>query len=242
VRPDEEDDRSGEPGRSGGGASWVDRVVIPDDISELDAEVRALQRDRRAQRRRQRLRRLAGSGRGTGLLLVAMLLVAGVTGLLVLFQPRRTSGNVTPVDGSSQAADRRLPDVLVRLVDGTSRRVREFRPAVIALAPVGCGCDPALRDVGTAAHRHGVSFLMVDRRLPPLPRGLAEPTAIRLVEPAGVLARQYGAEQGGRRAPGGPVLVVVGDGGQVVRVLPEASPRTLERELSALGPKVGPAD
>src|SRR5829696_685222 len=76
VRRDDEDDRSGEAGRPGGGASWVDRVVIPDDISALDAEVRALQRDRRAQRRRQRLRRLAGSGRGTGLLLVVMLLVA----------------------------------------------------------------------------------------------------------------------------------------------------------------------
>ncbi len=90
MRRDDEDDRSG----GAGGSSWVDRIVIPDDISELDAEIRALHRERRAQRRRARLRRLTGSGRTGGpLLLVALLLIAGVAGLLVMFQPRRTAGS-----------------------------------------------------------------------------------------------------------------------------------------------------
>ena len=94
MRRDDEDDRSG----GAGGSSWVERIVIPDDISELDAEIRALHRERRAQRRRARLRRLTGSGRTGGpLLLVALLLIAGVAGLLVMFQPRRTSGNVAPL-------------------------------------------------------------------------------------------------------------------------------------------------
>ncbi len=239
MRRDDEDDRSGE---AGGGASWVDGVVVPDDISALDAEVRALHRERRAGRRRQRLRRLTRPGRTSGpLLLVALLLVSGVTGLLVLLQPRRTAGTVTPLADASQSSERRLPDVLVRLVDGTTRRAREFRPAVVALAPVGCRCDAALRDVGAAAGRQGISFLLVDRTLPPPPAGLSAPTAIRLVEPTGEIATRYGAEKDGRRVPGGPVLVLVGSGGQVARVLPQASPRTLDRELAALKPQVGPA-
>lgn len=241
MRRDDEDDRSGDAGKADGDASWAARIVIPDDISELDAEVRALQRERRAARRGQRLRRLVTPGRTSGpLLLVAVLLVAGVAGLMVLFQPRRT-GNVATIGGSASSSDRLLPDVLVRLMDGTSRRVRDYRPAVLALAPVGCRCDAALRDVGLAADEHHVSFLLVDRTLPSLPAGLTDPTAIRLVEPTGELAVRYGAEADGRRVAGGPVLVLVGAGGQVVRVLPEASLRTLDLELSGLTAKAAAA-
>ena len=242
MRRDDEDDRSGEAGRAGGGASWADGIVVPDDLSDLDAEVRALHRERRAQRRRERLRRLTGPAHSTGpVLMIAILLVAGVTGLLVLLQPRRTAGTVTAAEGTAQTLDRRLPDVLVRLVDGTNRRVREFRPAVLALAPVGCRCDAELRQAGAAAQRHGISFLLVDRAVPPLPPGLG-PTAIRVAEPTGEIATRYGAERDGRRLPGGPVLVLVGSGGQVSRVLPEVSPRTLDRELAALKPQAAPAD
>jgi hypothetical protein len=239
VRRDDDDDRSGEAGEAGG-ASWVDRIVIPDDISELDAEVRALHRERRVLRRRQRLHRLAGSGRTTGpLLLVAVLLVAGVAGLLVLFQPRRTAGTVTPL--STQAADSPLPDVLVTLRDGSRRNVRDFRPGVFALAPIGCDCDAALRTAGTAAHRHNVNFYLVDRARPPLPSGLTDATATRLEEPTGAIAQQYGAEKDGRRVPGGPTLVLVGTNGQVSRVLPEASPKTLDSELNLLVPQAAAA-
>src|SRR5829696_7199564 len=175
VRRDDEDDRSGEAGRAGGDASWVDRVVIPDDISELEAEVRALHRERRAQRRRDRLRRLARSGRTAPMMMIAVLLVAGLAGLLVLFQPRRTAGTADPVDTGVAATDRRLPDV-----------------------------------------------------------------PVRLVEPAGAIPVAFGAEADGRRVPGGPVLVVVGARGEVVRVLPEASPQALERELTGIAPLSSP--
>jgi hypothetical protein len=237
VRRDDEDDRSGDAG----GTSWVDRVVIPDDLSELDAEVRALRRERRTQRRRARLRRLTGSGRTGGpLLMVALLLIAGVAGLLVMFQPRRTPGNVTPL-GAAQATDRRLPDAPVRLVDGTTRRIRDFHPAVLALAPIGCRCDAELTAAGTAAHRHNVTLYLVDRVLPPLPPGLSDATTVQLVEPTGVVAERYSAERAGKRIDGGPVLVLVGGGGQVVQVLPEASPGTLEDGLSMLGAQAAPA-
>ncbi len=237
VRRDDEDDRPGDAG----GASWVDRIVIPDDLSELDAEVRALRRERRAQRRRARLRRLTGSGRtGAPLLLVALLLIAGVAGLLVMFQPRRTAGNVTPL-GATQAADDRLPDASVRLVDGTTRRIRDFHPAVLALAPIGCRCDAKLTAAGIAAHRHNLAFYLVDRVLPPMPRGLDGTSTVRLVEPTGVVAERYDAERAGKRVDGGPVLVLVGRGGQVVQRLPRPSPRTLEDGLSMLVPEAAPA-
>ncbi len=236
MRRDDDEDRFGEAG----GASWVDRVVIPDDLSELDSEVRALRRERRVERRRSRLRRLTGSGRTTGpLLLVAVLLVAGVAGLLVLFQPRRTPGTVAALE-NAQTSDL-LPDVPVTLVDGSRRAVRDFRPGVFALAPVGCRCDAALLAAGTAAHRHNVTFFLLDRTLPPLPAGLTEATTTRLVEPTGTVAERYAAERNGRRVGAGPVLVLVGVSGQVQRVLPQASPRTLESELDLLVPQAAEA-
>jgi hypothetical protein len=237
VRRDDDEERSGEPG----GTSWVDKVVIPDDISELDAEVRALRRERRVQRRRSRLRRLTGPGRTTGpLLVVAVLLVAGVAGLLVLFQPRRTTGTVTTL-GNAQTSDQPLPDVLVTLVDGSRRAVRDFRPGVFALAPIGCDCDAALVAAGQAAHRHNVTFFLLDRTLPPLPAGLTESTTTRLVEPTGTVAERYAAEKNGLRVGPGPVLVLVGASGQVQRVLPRATPRTLESELAELVPQAAAA-
>jgi hypothetical protein len=237
VRRDDEGDRSG----GAGGSSWVDRIVIPDDISELDAEIRALHRERRAQRRRARLRRLTGSGRTGGpLLLVALLLIAGVAGLLVMFQPRRTPGSVMPL-GTAQATDGRLPDTSVQLVDGNTRRIRDLRPAVFALAPKGCGCDVRLASVAAAAHRHNLRFYLVDRSLPALPRGLTEATATRLVERTGLVAQKYHAEKDGKRVPGGPVLVFIGAGGQVAKVLPTPTPGAVEGELSALVPEAAPA-
>ena len=175
-------------------------------------EIRALHRERRAQRRRARLRRLTGSGRTGGpLLLVALLLIAGVAGLLVMFQPRRTAGSVTPL-GTAQATDRRLPDTPVTLADGSDPvDPRTSGPAVFALAPIGCRCDAA---AGTrpASPRTGTtcSFYLVDRTLPPLPAGLTDATAIRLVEPTGTVAARYDAEKDGSRVAGGPVLVLVG--------------------------------
>jgi hypothetical protein len=237
VRRDDEDDRSG----GAGGSSWVDRIVIPDDISELDAEIRALHRERRAQRRRARLRRLTGSGRTGGpLLLVALLLIAGVAGLLVMFQPRRTAGNLTPL-GTAQATDQRLPDTTVELVDGNTRRIRDLRPAVFALAPNGCGCDAQLAAVGAAAHNHNLRFYLVDRSLPRLPRGLTEATVTRLVERTGAVAEKYAAEKDGQRVRPGPVLVFVGADGQVTEVLPEPTPTAVERSLSVLVPEAAPA-
>jgi hypothetical protein len=239
VRRDDEDDRTG-------GESWIDHVVIPDDISALDGEVRALRRERRAKARRDRLRRLVSPRGVVGpLVIVVLLLVAGFASLLVLFQPRRTTTPPAPLasSGTGTGSGRNgslLPDLSVTQPDGTSRTLRDFRPAVVALAPIGCRCDAALRDVGSSVARHGLQFLLVDRTLPALPVGLAEPATVRLAEPTGALAARYGAEKDGRRVPGGPVLVLVAVDGQVARVLPAPiAPPTFKTELEVLSLGLG---
>jgi hypothetical protein len=233
VRLDDEDDRAG-------GESWIDHVVIPDDISALEAEVRGLRRERRARARRERLRRLLlrpGSAVGP-IVVVALVLVAGLASLLVLFQPRRPTPSPAPLATTGAGTGRNVPlvpDLDVTQADGTVRPLRAFRPAVLALAPVGCRCDTALREVGSAAAQRGLQFVLVDRALPPLPAGLSEPDTVRLSEPTGALAGAYGAEEFGRRTPGGPVLVLVAGDGKVQRVLKAPiAPRDLDRELAVL--------
>jgi hypothetical protein len=147
---------------------------------------------------------------------------------------------VTALD-NAQTADQLLPDVLVTLTNGTRQAVRDVRPGVFALAPVGCDCDAALVAAGAAAHRHNVTFYLLDRALPALPAGLTEATTIRLAEPTGTIAERYAAEKNGQRVSGGPVLVLVAANGQVQRVLPQATPRTLERELAEMLPQAAAA-
>jgi len=158
----------------------------------------------------------------------------------VMFQPRRTSGSVTPL-GTAQATDRRLPDTRVTLANGSVRSIRDLRPAVFALAPNGCRCDAQLVAVSRDVREHNLSFYLVDRSLPRLPKGLTDAGATRLVEPNGVLAAKYNAEKDGKRVAGGPVLVFVGSDGQVAEVLPKPTPTLVERELSTLAPSAAPA-
>src|SRR5215207_5062974 len=115
VRLDDEDDLPGEGGHPGGEPSWLADLVVPDDLSELDAEVRALQRERRARARRERLRRLADPRRvSTPLVVVALLLVTAFASLLVLFQPRRPSTSPDALNslGTTGAPGARREDLL----------------------------------------------------------------------------------------------------------------------------------
>ena len=102
-------------------------------------------------------------------------------------------------------------------------------------------CDAQLKAAGLAAHRHNLRFYLVDRTLSPLPAGLTDATAVRLVEPTGTVAQKYNAETDGSRVAGGPVLVFVSADGQVDRVLPKPTASTLERGLSRLVPEAAPA-
>ncbi len=85
----------------GGGAGWDESpldIQIPDDARELDRDVLAYHREQRAQRRRSRLRRLAGPLGGHGTVLpvlasiLAVCLVAGAMLSVATFSPTTAPG------------------------------------------------------------------------------------------------------------------------------------------------------
>jgi len=80
----------------GGGAGWDESpldIQIPDDARELDRDVLAYHREQRAERRRSRLRRLAGPLAGHGAIMpllasiLAVCLVAGAMLSVATFSP-----------------------------------------------------------------------------------------------------------------------------------------------------------
>jgi hypothetical protein len=97
----------------GGGSGWDEPpldIQIPDDARELDRDVLAYHRELRAQRRRTRLRRLAGPfapfaahGNFMPLLasILAVCLVAGAMLSVATFSPAATSPDRTPSPGTS---------------------------------------------------------------------------------------------------------------------------------------------
>lgn len=89
----------------GGGSGWDEApldIQIPDDARELDRDVLAYHRELRAQRRRNRLRRLTGpfSGPGTVMPLLASILavclVAGAMLSVATFSPATPPADRTP--------------------------------------------------------------------------------------------------------------------------------------------------
>ena len=103
----------------GGGSGWDEPpldIQIPDDARELDREVLAYHREMRAQRRRNRLRRLAGPMAGQGTLMpllasiLAVCLVAGAMLSVATFSPATAPGNgQTARPGTSASTPRSAP-------------------------------------------------------------------------------------------------------------------------------------
>ena len=96
----------------GGGSGWDDApldIQIPDDARELDRDVLAYHRELRAQRRRNRLRRLTGpfSGQGTVMPLLASILavclVAGAMLSVATFSPSTAPADHPPTRPSASA-------------------------------------------------------------------------------------------------------------------------------------------
>jgi hypothetical protein len=97
----------------GGGSGWDDApldIQIPDDARELDRDVLAYHRELRAQRRRNRLRRLTGpfSGQGTVMPLLASILavclVAGAMLSVATFSPSTAPADHPTTRPSATAA------------------------------------------------------------------------------------------------------------------------------------------
>lgn len=142
-----------EPGRDDYDLPPVN-VVVPDDARELDRELLAYRRERRSERRRQRLARFfrpfrssALGGRAAIIPLIAVCLAASLIGGALL-SVATMGPAAAPTLNTPQTAPptilAALPEGDVR-VNGTERPARSLVTAAIALVPVDCACDSALR-------------------------------------------------------------------------------------------------
>jgi hypothetical protein len=238
VGRDDEDRRPDGDGSPVDGEPFsLDDVVIPDDLRELEAEVRALHRERRAQARGAGLRRLFLTRRWrehgiSGPIVIGVLLVvAGMASLMLMFPARRPMARPVPLATGVRPAGVEgglVPDLTIRRSDGEVVPLRDYRPAVVAVLPASCDCDPRLRSMGVAAYRHHLAFVLVGHDVPSLPAELTDGAAIRAAESTGRLARAY-------RVGRLPVLLLVRGDGVVNRVLTE-EPGTdaLDAELAFL--------
>jgi hypothetical protein len=159
-----------EPGRDDSGLPPVD-IEIPDDARELDRDVIAYRRERRALRRRARLQRALRPFRGHGAILpliascVALSMLAGA--MLSVFSISPASAPVKPparpgsgVAPSGSAGTVALPSGTV-VVNGKPTQLRTLTGAVLALVPANCQCDTALKQLTAQASRAKVGVYFV---------------------------------------------------------------------------------
>lgn len=222
------DDDDGLPGRFDPSDDLL-RVVAPDDLRELDAEVAAYRRElevaKRQRRRRELRHRLTPKWARGGLpspIFTAVLLVIATTGLLLSVFAPVTQRSQRQLSTTSLANPKQAPGTVggllpdVQLVGDTSRiGTRVIRPAIVVLVPAGCGCAELIREVVGQANE-----------VPPAPYTVLvsagkDATASKLADAkdggrglalgvrdeAGVLARTYHVST---TAP--TLLLVAGDG------------------------------
>ena len=210
----------GEPERDDFPLPPVD-IEVPDDARELARDVQAYHREQRAARRRRRLGRLHAPLTKDGLVLpllagcLVMVMISGV--LLTVFSASnsgapaaafRPSSSNSPQNpqfsaaGSSTASPPAsspsplgsLPRPLVSttvVVGGHAVAVYQLLPAVLALAPAGCPCTAALRQLRRQAAAHEVPLYLITSPD-------AQPAAARLARAAGLPASRIAVDRGGQ--------------------------------------------
>lgn len=222
----------GEPVSPGGGEPLPTDVRVPDDLSGLEAEVIAVRRELRAQRRRARWARLAhrmGHHRVMGLggpVLAAVLLAAGVFGVLtVLLQPRASGPSQAPTTPALAQPTARpggvgglLPAASL-VYNGNPLATSSLRPALIALLPQRCSCARALHDIVAASQLASMRAWFIahpgDTQVPLLESApdAGDGLAYVAVDPTGVLYRTFAA------GPRSITLILVRSDGLVQAVL-----------------------
>lgn len=220
-------------------------VEVPDDASALARDVEALRRERRAQARRDRLRRLAlgrsGVGVGAPLVLAVLVAVGMVAALPVLLRPELALDPgpeplASPTVPPGQVGGL-LPDVALRAPQGTLPARSSARPGVLVLVPARCGCDDAVEQAVVQSREFTRNVrLVVDGRedgavdeAVRLRREPARGLASSATDPAGALATAYGAR--------GLTVVAVAADGVVLDVLRDVrAGQRLEARLSVLQP------
>jgi hypothetical protein len=204
-----------------------DSVVIPDDISALEAEMWAL-RTELARRRRRADRRgrktLPGGllGRVGPMLFGSLLLVAFLTSLAGIVRPN-TVEPTPPADLAAAtqpdgAVGGLLPPAVVD-VDGATMSLRSVRPAVIAWVPA-TGAQPELMSsLALQAGSYGVPFLVAGppERAAVLAETAEAATAVgvpMMTDPASAILDAIDVPP-----VAGPVVVVVGTDGRIHAVV-----------------------
>lgn len=215
----------GGPGRSDGDLPLD--FVVPDDISELAAEVEALRRERAAELRRRRLQHLPltrwlrerGLSGAAGV--AALVVVALCGGLLTLLGPSDTqpAGPPVPLATPTVAAGAIGGLLPVAQLESHGRPLasRDLpRPALLVLLPSGCRCAPTVQQIADQAVELAVTLVFVssgtDESLADQYTTASPDYAIPAVDPAGTLAAAY-------RAAGQLTLVFVRTDGVVTDVV-----------------------
>jgi hypothetical protein len=152
----------------GGGAGWDEPpldIQIPDDARELDREVLAYHREQRAQRRRNRLRRLAGPLAGHGTLMpllasiLAVCLVAGAMLSVATFSPATapvapsrppttaasSPAPVTPAANPVPSLQSATPRIATAQAPGPGKTARSASPSASPARPNPSGRATASR-------------------------------------------------------------------------------------------------
>jgi hypothetical protein len=218
-----------EPGRDDGNPPPVN-IVIPDDARELDRDVLAYHREKRARRRRQRLLRLFGplrrrefGGQAAILPLIATCVALSMLAAAMLSVVAISPASAPTLTGPSRffagplvqpSGLTSLPAGTVRL-DGRIEPVRSLASSALALVPAGCDCGPALsRLAGQATAAHvGLYFVGAGAVIPQLAALIARfggGTAEAVYDTGDVLTAAY-------RPVGLTVLLVYSDATAKVR-------------------------
>jgi hypothetical protein len=234
-------DEQGHSGADGSPSEWEpegrdgDHLVVPDDISELEADIRAWRREQRSLGRRTAIDRLFFRGR-FGLmipLVLGVLLLAAVSSVvtLIVSSPPPQRPAALPLARTSAGSGREgglVPDVAVRDLSGAWRSLRTLRPGVLLLAPGGCDCDSAVRDLATSTEHNQLRLTVVGDRPPQLPTDVSSSLAVSRAEPTGRLLDVF-------RVTDRPVTVLVRADGvidQVLHRIPRAA--VLDDDIAAL--------
>jgi hypothetical protein len=152
-------------------ASWLEGVVVPDDLRELQSDVDAYHRELRHTARRRRMERITGTRAWQRMALPAAVAVGSLTiaaavfSILTLGHPTRTAGPppdpiaTAPSAGVGQVGGL-LPDITVRTPEG-AMQLRDLRPALVALVPLQCNCTSLLSNLAGQAEEVSMRLVVV---------------------------------------------------------------------------------
>ena len=190
-------------------ASWLDGVVVPDDLSELQPDVEAYHRELRHAARRRRFARVTRTTAWQRFALpatvaIGSLAVAGaVFAILTLGHQQPIVGpQATPISTSAGLAATGqvgglLPSLTVR-ADSGPINVRDLRPALVALVPLRCNCAALINDLAGQAQEAKLPLVVVapsttDAEVSALPGQVHDGTVQTVFDLHGELRATYSA-------------------------------------------------